>query len=113
TSEIIFEQDAFEKNIAVIGTGVIGIELGQALARFGLNITAFSHSNNLGGLTDPSVNTVAQEILAKEIKLCLNNAIDLTQKHDQLTVRAKTKDYKVDQVLVAVGRQANLAELGL
>lgn len=48
TSETVFEQDMFPQRIAVIGLGPIGLELGQALSRMGLNITGWEWMLVLG-----------------------------------------------------------------
>lgn len=58
--EVLLNDDVFElqelpRTLAVIGTGIIGLELGQSLHRLGVETTFFSHSDRVGALTDPVV----------------------------------------------------------
>jgi dihydrolipoamide dehydrogenase len=71
TTDTIFEQSQFPRDMAVLGLGVIGLELGQALARIGLNVTGFDVLPQVGGLQDPEVNRVAVETIGKEFPMHL------------------------------------------
>jgi dihydrolipoamide dehydrogenase len=101
TSDEIFELEVLPDTLAVIGLGVVGLELGQAVARLGTETKGFSHSNFVGGLTDPEINTTAVDIFKKEFPL---------QLAEEVTVEDLTS---FDKILVAVGRKLNLAGLGL
>ena len=52
-TDSFFELEDLPKSMAVIGLGVIGIELGQALSRLGVQVQAFSTNKAIGGLSDP------------------------------------------------------------
>lgn len=114
TSDTIFEQQDFAKEIAVIGAGVIGLELGQALSRMGIDIHVFHSSQAIGTLTDPVVNEVAIKVLREEFPICLDYRADVTQNSaGQLTVTAGSKSLQVQQILAALGRRPNFEELNL
>ena len=55
-------------SIAVIGLGVIGLEIGQSLARLGVEVTGFDMLGTIGGLEDPDVAKVAVEAISKDFR---------------------------------------------
>jgi len=52
TTDELFELDDLPKSIAVIGLGVIGIELGQALSRLGIEFLGVARRRNIAGVTN-------------------------------------------------------------
>ena len=70
----VFELQELPRTLAVIGTGIIGLELGQSLHRLGVKTTFFARSDRLGALTDPVVQENAQEILIKELNFKIGRA---------------------------------------
>ena len=50
TTDDIFEQEELPGSIAVIGLGIVGLELGQALHRMGLEVTGIDQLETIGGL---------------------------------------------------------------
>lgn len=64
-----FEQEDLPKNVAVIGLGVIGIELGQALNRLGVNVTGIGLGKDIGGLSDPEIQDYVVDKFSKEFPL--------------------------------------------
>lgn len=113
TSENFFEQRNFEIKIIVIGAGIIGLELGQALSRLGIEIDMFQSGAFIGKLTDPIVNDFATEIMRKEFKLHLNQRADAEKKDDLVIVKSAQKTVQALQVVAAIGRKPNLANLNL
>lgn len=113
TTDTLFEQEALPAHMAVVGMGPIGVEMAQALSRFGIQVTAFSRSQTVAGLTDPQVNTVATELLAREFQIYFGNKADLNAVNDGVQVSAGSTKVIVDSVLVALGRRPNIENLGL
>lgn len=114
TTDNFFEQEELPARVAVIGLGVIGLELGQTLARLGVQVTGVDLVTTIGGLRDPEVNTVAVDIIGKEFPLWLGQAAELSEAGDgALRVSAGEQSVVVDKVLVCMGRRPNLGELGL
>ena len=62
----VFELTDLPESLAVIGTGIIGLELGQAMHRLGVRTAFFSPFDGLGPLTDPAVKTVIHDVLSQE-----------------------------------------------
>jgi dihydrolipoamide dehydrogenase len=114
TSETVFEQESLPKKIAVIGLGPVGLELGQALSRMGLNITGFSLEKNIGGLSDPKINRELVQQMEQEFPLYTGSPAEVSECEDRrLCVRFGEQEVKVDAVLAAMGISPNLKGIGL
>jgi dihydrolipoamide dehydrogenase len=114
TSDELFEQKQLPQKLAVIGLGVIGLELGQALHRLGVEVTGFEQSKQISGLTDPDIHKAALDLLGKEFPIHLGQAADLEWlANGQLKVSAGETSVVVDKILASLGRKPNLAPLGL
>jgi len=114
TSDSVFEQDSLPDRIAVMGVGVIGLELGQAMARLGCSVTAFGRSGRIGGLTDPAVNAVAVKALGSELDLQFWRDVQIDQQGgDALRVTWNSQALEVDVILCALGRRPNIDDIGL
>src|SRR5690554_2171943 len=118
TTDSVFELEELPKSIVVIGLGVIGLELGQALHRLGVDVTLVGRSDKLGIFTDPQLQEEALKVFSEELPILTHTEIQtVTRQGDQalLTVRTPSgeQELRADYVLVATGRRANLAELAL
>lgn len=114
TTDEFFELDELPDSVAVIGLGVIGLELGQTLARWGLDVTGFDQAGFIGHLSDPEINRVAIDVIGKEFPLHLGQAAELSEGTDgKLRVTAGGVSVEVDKVLVCIGRRPNVHNLGL
>ncbi len=115
----VFELEEVPASLAVVGTGIIGLELGQALQRLGARTTFFSPFDDLGPFTDPEVRRVAFEVLSKELDLQLKSTMHSAEKVEggirlRWTDRdGRDHDAVFEKVLVAAGRRPNLAGLDL
>ena len=115
----IFELEDLPDSMAVIGTGIIGLELGQALLRLGVRVVFFSPFEKLGPFTDPEIKKATREILGAELDLRLNSEM-LEAIPETDGIRLHFRDQQGDEheetftrVLVAAGRRPNLADLDL
>lgn len=114
TTDSFFELETLPESIAVIGLGVIGLELGQALQRMGVQVTGVDQLLQLAGLRDPVVNSQAVDILGKEFPLWLGHAAELQAEPDgRIRVTAGPHSVVVDKVLAAMGRRPRLEKLDL
>jgi dihydrolipoamide dehydrogenase len=115
----VFAWDDLPQSVAVIGTGIIGLELGQALHRLGVRVAIFGRGRKLAQLGDELVNQAALDCLGAELDLRLNTTlvnarvqgqqVELHTRSDDGTERSEQFQY----VLAATGRIPNIAELGL
>ncbi|MBK1698259.1 dihydrolipoyl dehydrogenase [Rhodovibrio salinarum] len=114
TTDQVFEQSSLPQSMAVLGLGVIGLELGQALARLGVEVTGIDMLQRLGGLSDETVNETAVAAMRREFPVWLGEKAELAEGMDgRIRVTAGAKSVEVEQVLVAAGRKPNADRLGL
>ncbi|WP_319558096.1 dihydrolipoyl dehydrogenase [Thiomicrorhabdus sp.] len=116
TSDEIFELETLPKRLAVIGLGVIGLELGQAFARLGVEVTAVEMLNTMAGLSSPELIAEAEKLMSKEMKVYLGQAADLSlnpDNEDEVLLKVGDEEIAVDLVLGSLGRRPNVAGLNL
>ncbi len=113
TTDTLFELEDLPASLAVVGLGVIGLELGQALHRLGVAVTGIDKLKIIGGLQDPVVNQTAIDILGKEFPLWLGQAAEVREEGAKLCVTCGEHSVLVDKVLASLGRVPNLENLGL
>jgi dihydrolipoamide dehydrogenase len=115
TSDDFFELETLPDSIAVIGLGVIGSEIGQALARLGVKVIGIEKSSTICGLSDPAINKVAVEELSKNFEqLWLGTTAELSKTADGIQINTDNgNSATVDMVLSAIGRSPNIENLGL
>jgi len=113
TSDTVFEQRDFPKRLAVVGMGLIGLELGQALARLGVEVVGFGRNPKVGGISDATISRVARDQFARDLPLHLGSAVEVAEQGAELLVGNATTELRVDAVLVAVGVTPNVEGLGL
>jgi dihydrolipoamide dehydrogenase len=118
TSDEIFEWTDLPESVAVIGTGVIGLELGQALHRLGVRVALFSRTAKLAHVSDPAVLAMAHRCFGAELDLRLHTHI-LRAEQDGGGVLLHTRNAggehseHFSMVLAATGRLPNIDTLGI
>lgn len=113
TTDELFEQRDLPKKIAVVGMGVIGLEIGQALHRLGIEIIAFGKKSSLGGASEPQISELVYQTMNSELNFIDGKATPLRRTSSgQLVLEAQGQEFTVDKALLAVGRRARL-DLGL
>jgi dihydrolipoamide dehydrogenase len=113
TTDSLFEQADLPRRIAVIGMGAIGVEIAQALARLGLEVSGFDTVDGLAGIDDPQVLAAFRPLVAAEIALHLGAPAELERAGDAIRVTGAAGSVTVDAVLAAMGRRPNIDGLGL
>lgn len=108
-----FELDELPGKMAVFGLGPIGIEIGQALHRLGIDIIAFSRRKTAGGLTDPDLQIYAFEHFSKEMNIQLGTADILRRSGNGVVVGCENREWTVDRILLATGRRPVVQDIGL
>lgn len=113
TTDQVFELEELPASVAVIGLGVIGLEIGQSLSRLGVSVTGFDLLETIGGLDDPEVAKRAIDILGKEFPIHLGSGAEIIEEGNQLRVTAGEQSVVVDKVLASLGRRPNLDNLAI
>ena len=114
----VFDWDDLPGSVAVFGGGVIGLELGQALARLGVRVRAFGKGGGIGPISDPAVRDAA--IAAMEDEFPFDPDADVTHiGHDDGAVVIRFNEdgreieERFDYLLAATGRKPNLDTLDI
>jgi pyruvate/2-oxoglutarate dehydrogenase complex dihydrolipoamide dehydrogenase (E3) component len=108
------------EHLLVIGGGYVGVELSQAMRRFGSKVTVIGRNERLMSKEDPDVCEALRSLLADEgIDILLNARIQQVSGKcgDSVTVVVKQNGIEKvltgSHVLVATGRNPNIEGLGL
>ncbi len=114
TTDEVFELETLPKSLAVIGLGVIGLEIGQSLHRLGVTVTGIDQQNIICGLDDSAVNKTAIEVISREFPLWLGEAAEISQlENGNLQVSAGDKSVEVEKIFASMGRTPNIDKLNL
>ncbi|APX90203.1 dihydrolipoyl dehydrogenase [Brevirhabdus pacifica] len=121
TSTGALELPKVPKTMAVIGAGVIGLELGSVYARLGAEVTVLEYLDGITPGMDLELARAFQKTLTKQgLKFVLGAAVQKVapgKSNATVTWRAKGSDkdetLKTDVVLVATGRKPFTDGLGL
>lgn len=119
TSDDVFEWESLPESVAVFGAGVIGLELGQALARLGVRVRMFGVGGAVGPIRDPAIRKLALDTFNREFPFDADATVHAIQPTDE-GVRISFDDADGDEasetfdyLLAATGRRANVDDLGL
>nr|WP_328593055.1 mercury(II) reductase [Siccirubricoccus phaeus] len=120
TSTTTMELEALPASLLVIGGGVIGCELGQMFARFGVRVTIVCRSRLLPG-AEPEVSAALADYLRAEgVDVRCGVAYEAIRQAGgggvELVVRGadgRAMTLPAERVLVATGRKPNTAGMGL
>jgi pyruvate/2-oxoglutarate dehydrogenase complex dihydrolipoamide dehydrogenase (E3) component len=114
------ELDEIPEHLLVIGGGYVGVELSQAMRRFGSKVTMVDRHGRLMSKEDPDVCEALGSLLAEEgIDIVLNARIKQVsgKSGDSVSVIVEQngieKVLKGSHILVATGRNPNTEGLGL
>lgn len=113
TSDTFFEQPTLPASMAVVGLGIIGVELGQACAQLGVVVTGFDLQDQVAGLTDPEVNTYMRSRLQQDMPLYTGSAAEVEADGDGVQVRSADQTVRAEAVLASLGRSPQLEQLRL
>jgi pyruvate/2-oxoglutarate dehydrogenase complex dihydrolipoamide dehydrogenase (E3) component len=103
-----------------VGGGYVGLELSQAMRRFGSTVTVIEAGPQLAGREDPDVGAALLELFHDEgIDVLLETHVSRVEGHSSQKVRVHAKDVHGERILegtdllVATGRTANTDGIGL
>lgn len=120
TSSDVFELDELPGSLAVIGTGAVGIELGQAMQALGVDVQFFSNGRRIGILSDPELQDGLRELLSAEYQLHLDANVHHAAADEAGRIElgwtaadGTESQADFDAVLVAAGRRPDLDALDL
>jgi pyruvate/2-oxoglutarate dehydrogenase complex dihydrolipoamide dehydrogenase (E3) component len=98
------------ESLAVLGGGAVGVELGQAYARFGSKVTIIEAGPHFLGLEEPEAGAALRPHLeADGITVIVGDACEAVEKHgDSVVLHLKSGSVvSAERLLVATGRRPN------
>jgi pyruvate/2-oxoglutarate dehydrogenase complex dihydrolipoamide dehydrogenase (E3) component len=112
--------DRLPGHLVVIGGGYIGLELAQAVRRFGSEVTVIEQGAQLAEREDPDVGAALLDLFHDEgIEVLLGTSVTKVEGHSGTEVRIYAKDGPGERIvegtdlLVSVGRTPNTKGIGL
>lgn len=120
TNKEIFYLDHLPASMIVLGAGPIGCEMSQAFNRLGTSVDVVDMAPQILSKEDPEMAGTVQQVLQGEgVRFHLNAQITETidtgaQKQVKITTqKGQVTTLKAETLLVALGRAANIGDLGL
>jgi pyruvate/2-oxoglutarate dehydrogenase complex dihydrolipoamide dehydrogenase (E3) component len=112
--------DRLPEHVIVLGGGYVGLELAQALRRFGSAVTVIEHGRQIADKEDPDVAQALLENFASEgIEVLLETHVRGVEGLSGKQIRVRAENHHGDRtiegsdLLVAAGRTANTPGIGL
>jgi len=115
----VFEWSDLPRKVAVVGAGVIGLELGQALAHLGVDVTVIGARGRVGPLTDPAIKAYAERTFQDSFRFEAQAEVEaVSPVGNEVQIRFRTGNGEqvedtFDYVLVTAGRKPNFDRLAL
>lgn len=115
----IFEWDNLPKSVALFGPGVIGLELGQALQRLGVEVSLFGVGGVIGPFSDPKLTHYAKDYFASQFRFMdIDSQVTQIKRSDKgveidYVHQGQERSLTVDYLIAATGRRPNIDNLGL
>ena len=119
TSREILDIQEVPKRLCVIGGGVIGLEFASIFRSFGSEVTVLEYFKEILPRFDSDLSKRLKQSLSKKgIEICTQAQVTGIEAQDEafrvsFTRKGKEETLEADQVLMAVGRKANVASLNL
>ncbi|WP_121114861.1 dihydrolipoyl dehydrogenase [Croceibacterium ferulae] len=116
TSDNVWDLPDLPRRLAVVGSGSIGVELAQAMARLGVEVTLFDRGHSLIKLRCPKVRATLQAIIERD--MAVHGGVAVLPERTAGGVRIRwngdsSGEAEFDMVLAALGRPPNLDGLDL
>lgn len=115
TNRELLEAKTLPGSLIVLGGGAIGLEMAQALARFGVEVTIVEAADRLLPAEEPESGRLLADVLAGEdLTLRLGRKAVQVGHADAFAVELDDGEIMAaEQLLVSVGRRADLGPLGV
>ena len=111
TSDDILDLRELPKSLAVMGGGVVGIELGLVYASYGVEVTVVEMADRIIPAMDKEVSLELQKILTKKgMKIMTSVGVsEIVEANNQLTLKLNNgEEIVADRALLSIGRVPQL-----
>jgi len=114
TSDNFWDIEVLPEKLAIIGGGPIGLEIGQAMRRFGTEVSIFEIANEILPGYSEEIQSAARNIMQYDgIQIHTDTKIDnITSENSKCIFYGNNKEC-FDEILIATGRYPNTATLNL
>ncbi|SDJ65120.1 dihydrolipoyl dehydrogenase [Sediminibacillus albus] len=120
TSDHALQMEELPESVIIVGGGVIGIEWASMLADFGVEVNVIEYIDRILPTEDKDVSKeMERQLKKKNIKIHTNAKVmpDSLKKENGVEVSAEINgeqhSFQADKLLVSVGREANVHNIGL
>jgi len=119
TNETLFELPKLPNSLVVFGPGPLGLELGQAMSRLGVQTKIFGVRGGIAGIRDPAIRDCADQTFNGEFYLDAASQVkSVTESSSGVEVHYRHRDgdwrtESFDYLLASTGRAPQVAGLGL
>ena len=120
TNKEIFYLDRLPASMVVLGAGPIGIEMAQAFNRLGSRVTVVDRADQILTKEDKELADIVQAVMTAEgVVFHLGASIESVKALDHVKSvkitdsQGQAQSLEADTILVAMGRAANIENLGL
>ncbi len=113
------DRDDRPEHVAMLGGGVIGLEMGQFYARLGCRVTILLRSERVGGREDPEVADALRDVLAADgVAFRTSTVVERVRNPGEgvelsLARGEARESLRATHLFVAAGRHPNTDDLGL
>lgn len=115
TNREILDLSEVPKELAIVGGGVIGLEMASYFNSAGSKVTVIEMMDKIAGPTDDEISKILMKNYEKK-GITFKLGAKVTQvKPDAVVYEkdGKTEEVKADKVLLSIGRRAQTADIGL
>jgi len=119
TNEEVFQLTHLPASLLIVGGGPVGVELGQALARLGVQVTLVQGPEHILPREDLALSEAVSQVLQSEGVRVVTKARALRaeqhgkKKHMTVKLGEHVVVFETDEILLAAGRQPNVDGLNL
>ncbi|MGZ4030657.1 MAG: dihydrolipoyl dehydrogenase [Tumebacillaceae bacterium] len=128
TSDEALDMETLPKSMIIVGAGAIGVEWASLLSDFGVEVTLVEFADRILAVEDEDVSAEVAKLLGRrkaKVKILTSTAVmgeTFQVNGDTVSVQAKVnvgtdkeavETLTAEKILVSVGRQANIENIGL
>jgi len=119
SSTTLMDLDELPQSLIILGGRAIALELGQTMARLGVEVLILQRSTRLVPEHEPAIGRGIKEFLESEgVGVIAGVQIDRLSKNGNMRtvhvrVMSQDREFSADQILMALGREPNTVGMGL
>jgi len=112
TNQNVFLLEKIPEKLLIIGSGPIGMELGQAFAMLGTSVTIVTRDKRFAALEDPKISELLEKRFEDQnIQIIVDSEVTSVSKNAaHISSQGKKVSVDFDKVLIAIGRVPNIPE---